>query len=312
MPFTKPCKSTAMELIQKDAEQHALATVERLSGAPQGWLCFSFPFSAMLDIGALAAGLSGIPEKIAEVRARRDLFLSSLEKAGAAFNGEGYAYAFADMDVFILLHAGDRTSGEQANALYREMKALMPEETPAEAGILSTQTAAYQNFVNKKLLGAKKQAALAAMADRSKTGDLADRRRHREEPLVMIVEDDRFTAHYAASFLSREFGLLLHTTGEEAIAAYVESAPDAILIDIHLPGLGGHQVLEAIRAVDPGAFIIMLSADSIMDNILRAAEHGANKFLKKPFDRARMIETIKSSPHLHPQKRKKDPESMLI
>lgn len=300
-----------MELIQNSAEHHFLTTLESLGGKPHGWRCLYFSLSKMLNHKELSLEPSKIHDRMAEAEAKRDQFVSSLEKAAGAFNPEGYIYVFADLDVFALLRVNDDAEGENISGLYKEMTASFP-EVFSEAGVLSLQLTAYQKFADRKLLSIKKQEAYRVMGDSHKVGSIAARRKRRTEPLVMIVEDDRFTAHYAASLLGREYGLALCGTGEEAITSYIENVPDVILIDIHLPGLSGHEVLEAIRAIDSEAFIVMLSADSVMDNIVRAAENGANKFLKKPFDRVRMIETVRSSPHIRALKRAKSSESLMV
>lgn len=292
-----------MELIKDGAEQHLLAALGRLEDNPQGWLCFSFSFSKMLDDhGTLVAAPSKIPERIAEIEAKRAEFVSSLERAASAVNPEGYVYVMADLDVFALLNAGDGAASEAINALYTEMTLPLPEGF-SEAGSVAAQLGSYQKYAERKLLGAKKMEAYRAMGDPQKTSTIPARRKRRTEPLVLIVEDDKFTAHYAASLLGREYGLVLSGTGEEAIDSYIKTAPDVIMIDIHLPGLSGHEVLAAVRAIDPDGYVVMLSADCVMDNIVRAAESGANKFLKKPLDRAKVIETVKSSPHIKAQQR---------
>ena len=114
----------------------------------------------------------------------------------------------------------------------------------------------------------------------------------------MMVEDDRFTSTYAATILGTDFDLLIAKDGEEAIEAYIKNAPDIVFLDIHLPGLSGHDVLKALHAIDPEAFIVMLSADTVKENIVEATQHGARKFLKKPFTKERLIETVRNSPYV--------------
>jgi DNA-binding NtrC family response regulator len=61
------------------------------------------------------------------------------------------------------------------------------------------------------------------------------------------------------------------------------------LQDIHLPGLDGHETLNAIRKADPAAYVVMLSVDAVKTNIVEASKGGASGFLKKPFTKDRMI-----------------------
>src|SRR5690606_8687745 len=98
------------------------------------------------------------------------------------------------------------------------------------------------------------------------------RRKRRDSPLVMVVEDDRFTASYIQNFL-REYDVVIARNGEEAILKYIEYAPDAVFMDLHMPGLNGDQALQAIKAADPDAFVVMLSVDTAQHSIMSASEH---------------------------------------
>jgi DNA-binding response OmpR family regulator len=115
---------------------------------------------------------------------------------------------------------------------------------------------------------------------------------------VLLVEDDRFTASFAANILNKDYDLVHSKTGEDAIIAYVEHAPDIVLLDIHLPGLNGHETLRAIKKADGDAAIIMLSVDTVKQNIVGAAQGGAITFLKKPFSKDRLLAAILKSPHI--------------
>lgn len=87
-------------------------------------------------------------------------------------------------------------------------------------------------------------------------------------------------------------------TGEEAILKYIEYAPDAVFLDIHLPGINGHQALQALKAADSEAFVVMLSVDTAKASIMAASENGAVSYLKKPFSRERVLNTLRLSPFI--------------
>ncbi len=123
------------------------------------------------------------------------------------------------------------------------------------------------------------------------------RRIKRDEPIILVVEDDRFTATYISGFL-KEFDLIVARSGEEAVLKYIEYAPDAVFLDIHLPGINGHQTLQAIKCADPDAFVVMLSVDTAKSSIMSASENGAVSYLKKPFSRERVLNTLRLSPFI--------------
>jgi DNA-binding NtrC family response regulator len=143
-------------------------------------------------------------------------------------------------------------------------------------------------------------AAYQAMTDEAKVSSISLRRDRRKETLVLIVEDDRFTAAYAANILNKDYEIIHAKTGEEAIIAYIEHTPDIVFQDIHLPGLNGHETLNAIKKVDPVAYVVMLSVDTVKTNIVEASKGGASGFLKKPFTKERMIAMVKTSPFYKP------------
>ena len=142
------------------------------------------------------------------------------------------------------------------------------------------------------------------MGDEAKTSSIPIRRTRRKDTLVQIVEDDRFVAAFAAHILNKDYEIIHSKTGEAAIADYIEHAPDIVFLDIHLPGLSGHDALQAIKKIDPDAYVVMVSGDAVKNNIVEASKGGAAGFLKKPFTQDRMIAMVKSSPFYKPERLK--------
>ena len=131
------------------------------------------------------------------------------------------------------------------------------------------------------------------------------RREARLSPLVLVVEDDQITRTLAGNVLSSTFELAYAKSGEEAIREFVNSAPDAVFLDIGLPDIGGHEVLECIFQIDPEAHVIMFSGRKDKDNIMHALELGAKGFVGKPFTREKMFEYIRKSPYVQDKEKRK-------
>src|SRR5439155_517021 len=73
-----------------------------------------------------------------------------------------------------------------------------------------------------------------------------------------------------------------------------EHAPDLILLDLHLPDIGGEEVLSRLRS-DPKVEdvpVIVLSADATPGQIERLRARGANAYLTKPLDVQQLLETL--------------------
>ena len=111
-----------------------------------------------------------------------------------------------------------------------------------------------------------------------------DKSRNRE-PLVVIVEDDKNFANILQDY-SRDHGYksLLVSNGIDAFNVIKENQPDAVILDIMLPGKDGWQILKELKNSEDTLHIPvhMMSAGDTSEN--RVKKEGAISFLKKPID----------------------------
>jgi len=80
----------------------------------------------------------------------------------------------------------------------------------------------------------------------------------------------------------------------EVLPSYRAERPDLILLDINMPHLDGYAVLEQLRALGdvPTPPVVVLTAQSGEDFLLRALKGGASDFLSKPFNRREMLARV--------------------
>ena len=78
----------------------------------------------------------------------------------------------------------------------------------------------------------------------------------------------------------------------QALNLYLEYAPDIVFLDIELPDISGHQFASAIRKIDPGAFIVMLTRNNYMGDVTRAKEAGVKGFIVKPDIKQKIFDSI--------------------
>lgn len=107
----------------------------------------------------------------------------------------------------------------------------------------------------------------------------------KSQPTVLLIDDENIVRRLMRTMLtdldcdvSQEA-----SNGEQGIERYRESRPDLVFVDINMPGMGGLEVLKAVLAIDHGAFVVVVSADSTADNVRGAILGGAQGFVVKPF-----------------------------
>lgn len=291
-----------MDVVQKSAEHHFLAYLQELKTQSKGWAALRFCLSRNLDHRDLVSDPSRIVKKLDQFQKDSEKFFRELV-AKTSFVEEGTAYLFEDGDIVLLAHLNALRGQKRLQGLFDEMQVQFPEGL-AEYSALSRDIFFYEDFADKKFISVKKMQAYRQMADSYKVSSVPLRRARRDHPMILMVEDDRFTAAYAVNILGSDYDIVLARSGEEAISAYIEHAPDAVFLDVHLPGLSGHQTLEAIKTIDPEAFAVMLSVDSVRKNVEEASGRGAYSFLKKPFSKERLQAMTRHSPYVRASKRR--------
>jgi two-component system chemotaxis response regulator CheY len=76
--------------------------------------------------------------------------------------------------------------------------------------------------------------------------------------------------------------------GEEAIALYAQHKPDLVTMDLVMPVMGGLEALRQIRALDPKAQVVVVTALDQKQALMESIRDGAIDFIVKPFERERV------------------------
>jgi two-component system chemotaxis response regulator CheY len=121
---------------------------------------------------------------------------------------------------------------------------------------------------------------------------LADIRATRRENVIVVADDDMYMRMLVKKGVGTNFTVIEIADGSEILAAYKNNVPDVLFLDIHMPNMDGTNVLQQILALDPKAYIVMLSADSSRENVEQTAQKGAKGFLTKPFTKERLQEHL--------------------
>jgi two-component system, OmpR family, phosphate regulon response regulator PhoB len=106
------------------------------------------------------------------------------------------------------------------------------------------------------------------------------------DPTVLLVEDEPDVVDLLRFHLRRGgFKVLTAATGNEGLEAVRQNLPDAVILDIMLPGMSGLEVCRALKA-DPALAaipVLMLTAKGDVKDRVKGLETGADDYVAKPF-----------------------------
>ncbi|MCI0345880.1 MAG: response regulator [Chloroflexi bacterium] len=117
-------------------------------------------------------------------------------------------------------------------------------------------------------------------------------------PLILVVEDDSANRALITALLQREgYRILAAVDGESGLRLALEEEPDAILLDVGLPRLDGHEVTRRLRLVPATRTvpIILLTGRASMDDMVQGLDSGADDFIAKPFKRPELLARLRSA-----------------
>jgi diguanylate cyclase (GGDEF)-like protein len=112
---------------------------------------------------------------------------------------------------------------------------------------------------------------------------------------ILVAEDSLVIRAVVADQLEEEgYEVFQAVDGHAALAECAATRPDAVLLDIEMPGLDGHQVLARLRA-DPELSdipVVFLTGRTSTDDMVAGLRAGAHDYLKKPFEPAELLARI--------------------
>jgi len=113
------------------------------------------------------------------------------------------------------------------------------------------------------------------------------------KPRVLIAEDDPDTlVILRINLTAAGMETMLAGDGRTALARIEADRPDAVVLDVLLPGIDGWQVLEELHTKGNAVPVVMCSAKDNIYDLQRARELGAVAYLTKPFDIDRLVEVM--------------------
>jgi two-component system chemotaxis response regulator CheY len=112
---------------------------------------------------------------------------------------------------------------------------------------------------------------------------------------VLIVDDAAFMRMSLKNILMRNGYEVIGEAGNGAVgvAQYKALQPDLVTMDVTMPEMSGIEALKEIKAINPKANVIMISAMGQESMVLEAITNGAKTFIVKPFKEEYVVDTIK-------------------
>jgi len=117
-------------------------------------------------------------------------------------------------------------------------------------------------------------------------------RKARLRPDILIVEDQLFSRKLLLTMLEGKYKLYEAVDAKMGLETYLQCAPDIVFLDIEMPGPNGHQFAALVHALDPQAYIVMVTGNNQLDDVKRAKENAAKGFVIKPFSREKIYDHI--------------------
>ncbi len=113
---------------------------------------------------------------------------------------------------------------------------------------------------------------------------------HIPPPRVLVVDDQEEIRQILSHILEKEgFEVIAAPDGQQAMEKIYFDTPDAVLLDVRMPGLSGMDVLKKIKAIDDNLPVVLVTAYADTHQAVEAMKEGAYDYLAKPFDNNEVV-----------------------
>jgi signal transduction histidine kinase/ligand-binding sensor domain-containing protein/CheY-like chemotaxis protein len=116
--------------------------------------------------------------------------------------------------------------------------------------------------------------------------EAASRKKGEDITTLLVVDDSADMRAYIRARFEPRYKVIEGADGNEGLARARESLPDLVISDVVMPGMGGHELFEALRGNPETDFIpvILLTAQAESEQRIGGLDRGADDYIVKPFD----------------------------
>jgi DNA-binding response OmpR family regulator len=113
---------------------------------------------------------------------------------------------------------------------------------------------------------------------------------------ILVVEDDLAVQKALRRlFESEDYAVELAPDGKTGLEAFHSSPPSAVVLDLRLPGLPGHDLCREIKKTAPSLPVIVLSAKADVADKVLLLELGADDYVTKPFSPRELLARVRAA-----------------
>jgi CheY-like chemotaxis protein len=166
---------------------------------------------------------------------------------------------------------------------------------PRQALALGASAVLKKPVEHEALLSALTEASPSAspVSDSPKTIPTAPPATAAHAGRVLVVDDEAEIRALLQDFLApKGYRVRSVADGAAALREVIDEAPDVVLLDFDLPGLGGIEALTAIRSIAREIRVIMISGKASLETAKLALAYGAFDYIAKPFDLNHLSEVV--------------------
>jgi DNA-binding NtrC family response regulator len=113
---------------------------------------------------------------------------------------------------------------------------------------------------------------------------------------ILVIDDEEFITKSLKQHLEKD-GCEVFTaaSGEEGLEMFKADAPDIVILDLNMPGMGGIETLKSLKKLSNDVIVIIITAHGDIETAVSAIKLGAYDFVEKPFELDRISVIVRKS-----------------
>jgi len=117
------------------------------------------------------------------------------------------------------------------------------------------------------------------------------------QPSLLLVDDEPrlLSSLYELLRVQDSYQLVTATNGAEALAALNRQRFDLLLLDLRLPDMSGHEIMDFVNAREIDCDVIVMSGEAGIEAAIGALKRGAYDYLRKPYNPPELLKTVENA-----------------